>query len=310
MKDRDTIDRQQLRSLVGRYVSSLWSGVGWVVQGFNRRDRLTQAAVIYLVIFTAVGVFGPSLATHDFSEQHFAEDGGLKTLESPSSEHLMGTTNRGEDVFSRLVVGARPTLLTGLLGGSMIVGIGLFMGLTSGYVGGVVDGILMRFTDFVYGVPVLPTAIVLAAFFGSGLISSVVVIGLVLWRGSARVLRSQVLQIKERPFIRILQASGASSFRIATKHLLPNILPMAILFFAFGLGDAIIIQAGLSFVGVSDPFLPAYGTMVRNAYNSGALARAWWWSIPPGLLIGLTVLSAYLVGRSFEETESDRVIGQ
>lgn len=308
--DISTVGRQQVWSTVKGYALSLRSGAGWVARGFARRDRLTQAAVVYLILFTGVGVFGPSLATHDFSEQHFSEDGGLKNMESPSSEHLMGTTNRGEDVFSRLVVGARPTLLTGLLGGSMIVGIGLFMGLTSGYIGGAVDSVLMRFTDFVYGVPVLPTAIVLAAFFGSGLISSVVVIGLVLWRGSARVLRSQVLQIKERPFIRILQASGASSLRIATRHLLPNILPMAILFFALGLGDAIIIQAGLSFVGVSDPFLPAYGTMVRNAYNSGALARAWWWSIPPGLLIGLTVLSAYLVGRSFEQTESDRVIGQ
>jgi len=273
---------------------------------FRSRDRLTQFSIVYLLVFIMIGIFGPVLAPYDYSTMHYREDGGLMSTESPSSEHLLGTTDRGEDVLSRLLYGARPTLITGLLGGILIVGIGLFVGLTAGYMGGLVESSLMRFTDFVYGVPVLPTAIVLAAFFGTSLISSVVVIGLILWRGSARVIRSQVLQIKERPFIRILQASGASPFRIAGKHVLPNVLPMAILFFSLGLGDAIIIQAGLAFVGVSNPFVPSYGVMVRNAYGSGALSSAVWWSIPPGILIALTVLSAYLVGRSVEGVDSDR----
>lgn len=284
-------------------VRDVWATI---LSWFLRQGRLTQFAVVYLFLFTIVGIFGPEVTPYDYSTQHFAEDGSLRALEPPSGEHWMGTTNRGEDVFSRLLYGARPTLITAALGGAIIISIGLTIGITAGYLGGLVDSILMRFTDFVYGVPVIPAAIVLAAFFGTGFLTSVVVIGLILWRGSARVIRSQVLQIKERPFIQLAQSSGANSFHIARNHILPNVAPMAILFLALGIGDAVIIQAGLAFIGVSDPFVPSYGVMVRNAYNSGALGEALWWSLPPGILIALTVLSAYLIGRSIEGVDSDR----
>lgn len=297
-------DQPGLRQLVqklgiGSTATTLWH---W----FHEQGRLTQFAVVYLTAFFIAGIVGPEITPYEYSVQHFNQDGSLKAMESPSQEHLMGTTNRGEDVFSRLLYGARPTIITAALGGAIIISIGLLIGITSGYLGGLADSILMRFTDFVYGVPVIPAAIVLAAFFGTGFLSSVVVIGLILWRGSARVIRSQVLQIKERPFIQIAQASGASSFHIARNHIVPNVAPMAVLFFALGVGDAVIIQAGLAFIGVSDPFVPSYGVMVRNAYNSGALGEALWWSLPPGILIALTVLSAYLIGRSIEDVDSDR----
>lgn len=304
-------------AIMDNNISQQWqrlSGVGAALSGghrvvlswFRAQSRLTQFAAVYLVLFTAVGLIGPAITPYEYSTQHFNADGTLKVLEPPSAEHLMGTTDRGEDVFSRLLYGARPTLITAALGGSIIISIGLLVGITAGFVGGNVDKALMRFTDIFYGVPLIPAAIVLAAFFGTGFLSSVVVIGLILWRASARVIRSQVLQIKERPFIKIAQSSGASSFHIARHHILPNVAPMAILFFALGIGDAVIIQAGLAFIGVSDPFVPSYGVMVRNAYNSGALGEAIWWSLPPGILIALTVLSAYLIGRSIEGVDSDR----
>jgi len=290
----------------GGYPARLAAVIRVPVDWFRGQSRLTQFAALYLLVFTVVGLIGPGLTPYDYSTQHFNDDGTLKTMEPPSTDHLMGTTDRGEDVFSRLLYGARPTLITAGLGGSIIITIGLTIGITAGYVGGLVDRVLMRFTDIAYGVPLIPAAIVLAAFFGTGFLTSIVVIGLILWRGSARVIRSQVLQIKERPFIKIAQSSGASSFHIARNHVLPNVAPMAILFFALGVGDAVIIQAGLAFIGVSDPFVPSYGVMVRNAYNSGALGEAIWWSIPPGALIALTVLSAYLIGRSIEGVDSDR----
>lgn len=275
---------------------------------YIRQSRLTQFAAVYLVLFTLAGLLGPELTPYDYSTQHFNQDGTLRTMEPPSSQHLMGTTDRGEDVLSRLLYGARPTLVTAALGGSIIISIGLVIGITAGFTGGYTDDALMRLTDVFYGVPLIPAAIVLAAFFGTGFLSSIVVIGAILWRGSARVIRSQVLQIKERPFIKIARSSGASRFHIARNHILPNVAPMAILFFALGVGDAIIVQAGLAFIGVSDPFVPSYGVMVRNAYNSGALGEAIWWSIPPGALIALTVLSAYLIGRSIESGTSDRAL--
>jgi len=291
---------------VDGYVRYLTAIVRTPLSWFRDQSLLTQFAAVYLLAFTIVGIVGPEVTPYDYATQHFNDDGTLRALEPPSTEHWMGTTDRGEDVFSRLLYGARPTLITAALGGSIIISIGMTVGITAGFISGLVDTVLMRFTDVVYGVPLIPAAIVLAAFFGTGFLSSVVVIGLILWRGSARVIRSQVLQIKERPFIKIARSSGASSFHIARNHILPNVAPMAVLFFALGVGDAVIIQAGLAFIGVSDPFVPSYGVIVRNAYNSGALGKAVWWSIPPGALIAVTVLSAYLIGRSIEGVDSDR----
>lgn len=299
-------------SNINNELRDYWSTVSAMMRHagrwFLKQTRLTQFAVVYLSAFTIIGIIGPEITPYGYSTQHFHTDGSLKNLEPPSREHPLGTTNRGEDVLSRLIYGARPTLITAALGGTIITMIGLTVGVAAGYLGGVTDTTLMRVTDFAYGVPVIPAAIVLAAFFGTGFITSVVVIGLILWRGSARVIRSQVLQIKERPFVKIARSSGASNLRIARYHILPNVAPMAVLFFALGVGDAVIIQAGLAFIGVSDPFVPSYGVMVRNAYNAGALGSSLWWSIPPGLFIALTVLSAYLIGRSVEEVDSDRAM--
>ena len=264
------------------------------------RERITKYAFVVLVFILLIGLFGPMVAPHEYNEQHRTEGGELNRLDSPSMDHWLGTTQRGEDVFTRVLYGAQPTVLVGFVGGFLIIGIGATVGITAGYVGGRSEAVLMRFVDFIYGVPLIPTALVLLAVFGAGFWSVVLIIGLILWRGSARVLRSQVLQIKERPFIQAARATGASSTRIVFKHILPNIASMAILFFALGVGLAIIKQAGLAFLGVTNPFVPSWGIMIRNAYQSGFVMRAWWWSFPPGILIGVTVLSTFLLGRGYE----------
>jgi len=263
-------------------------------------DNVTRVAFGALSVVLLLGLLGPELAPHPYDAQQFHDGGGLARLESPGSEYWLGTTERGEDVFSRIVYGARPTVVTGLVGGSMIIGIGMTVGVTAGYIGGRVESVLMRFTDFVYGVPLIPFAIVLVAFAGVGFWTTILVIGAILWRGNARVLRSQVLQIKERPYIMSAQAVGASTPRIIFKHIVPNIASMAVLFFSLGVGYAIIFQAGLAFIGVSNPFIPSWGIMTRNAYASGLLSTAWWWSIPPGAMISITVLSTFLLGRGYE----------
>lgn len=262
-------------------------------------DRSTAIYFSFLVFVLVLGLVGPMLAPYQYNETLY-EDGEIIRSQSPSLEHPLGTTDVGQDVLSRMLYGARPTVITGLLGGSMIIGIGMTIGVTAGYFGGWVDTVLMRFTDIVYGVPLIPFAIVLIALFGVGFIPSIVVIGLLLWRGNARVLRSQVLQIKERPFVMAARATGASDLRIILKHILPNIASMAVLFFALGVGYTIILQASLAFIGVSNPFVPSWGVMLRNAYNSGVMSQSWWWSIPPGLMIALTVLSTFMFGRGYE----------
>lgn len=267
--------------------------------GLMIEDRSTAIYFSFLIFVLVLGLVGPMIAPYQYDETLY-EDGEIVRSEAPSMEHPLGTTDVGQDVLSRMLYGARPTVITGLLGGSMIIGIGMTIGVASGYFGGWVDTVLMRFTDIVYGVPLIPFAIVLIALFGVGFIPSIVVIGLLLWRGNARVLRSQVLQIKERPFVMAARATGASDLRIILKHILPNIASMAVLFFALGVGYTIILQASLAFIGVSNPFVPSWGVMLRNAYNSGVMSQAWWWSIPPGLMIALTVLSTFMFGRGYE----------
>lgn len=265
-------------------------------------ERVTRYAAFVLLGLLLLGLFGPAIAPHDYNDQHRTADGELDRLSPPSADHWLGTTERGEDVLSRVLYGAQPTIITGFVGGLLIIGIGLSVGITAGYVGGRTEEVIMRLVDFVYGVPLIPTALVLLAVLGTGFWSVILIISLILWRGSARVLRSQVLQIKERPYIQAAKATGASDTRIVFKHILPNIASMAILFFALGVGIAIVKQAGLAFLGVTDPFIPSWGIMIRNAYESGFVADAWWWTLPAGFLIGLTVLSTFLLGRGYEST--------
>lgn len=287
-----------------QYLRGLRSGLSTITQ-----DKATMAYFSYLAFVLFLGAFGPMLAPHD-PGRSIAGAEGLLTLAPPSPAHPLGTTWRGYDVLSRVMVGARPTVLVGLIGGSMVVSIGLLVGVTAGYVGGRTENLLMRFTDFVYGVPVIPFAIVVLTFFGVGFVSSIIAIGLILWRASARVIRSQVLQIREQPYIRAVEATGAGRLRIILTHILPNVAPMAVFFFAWGIGYSILIQASLAFLGVVNPFVPGWGVMLRNAYNSGYISQAWWWSIPPGLLIALTVLSTFMFGRSFQTSEeSETVVG-
>ncbi len=273
------------------------------------QDRLTIASSGILMFVLFLGVFGEMLAPYHYQQQFVAADGSLSAT-APSSQNWLGTTADGYDVLSRLLIGARPTAITGLIGGGMIVTIGLTIGVISGYIGGKIGAVLMRFTDFVYGIPLIPFALVMAAIIGIGFWTVLLIIGALLWRTSARVLRSQVLQIRERPFIKSAEALGASRSRIIKNHILPNIMGMAALYFALGIGYSILFQASLAFIGVSDPFVPSWGVMIRNTYTQMELVSAWWWSAPPIILISLTVISTFIVGRAFEEDDQSLVGGQ
>lgn len=259
----------------------------------------------FLALLLVTAVLGPYIAPYEPDAPVRGDDGEIQQLAEPSVEHPLGTTWRGNDVLSRLLVGVGPTVLVGLIGGTMIAGIGLTIGVVAGYIGGTVGNVLMRVTDFVYAVPVIPSAVVIISILGIGFYSSILVLGLLLWRSSARVIRSQVIQIKNYPFIQATKATGASDLRIIVENILPNIAPMAIFFFAWGIGYTILVQSSLAFLGVTDPFVPSWGIMIRNVYDTGYIAEAWWWSIPPGLLISLTVLSTFMIGRKFEDLSNN-----
>lgn len=269
-------------------------------------DNLTAFFLVILAILVFFALFGPTLAPYQYDQVQRSEEGGILLTEPPSADHWLGTNARGYDVLSRLIYGAQPTILTGFLGGAIIVSIGLIIGVSAGYFGGRTDSILMRFTDFAYGVPLIPTAIVVVAYFGIGFWSSILIIGVVLWRGNARVFRSQVLQIKEREHVKAAKMLGASDAYVIVRHILPNMGGMIVLFFALGTGLTILVSAGLAFIGFMNPFIPSWGIMLRTAYQSGAIADAWWWTLPPGAAISLTVLTVFMLGRGYERiTQAD-----
>lgn len=275
--------------------------------GEVRGNRIIELSLLFLLFIGFLALFGNAVMPYEYDEHHYTEDDQLLRMSPPSGEHLLGTNEQGQDVLSRVIYGAQPTLLTGLLGGTIIVSIGLTVGVTAGYYGGWVDEVLMRLVDVLYGIPFIPFAVVLLGFLGIGFWSTIFLIGLLLWRGNSRIFRSQVLQLKERSYVRSAKASGAGDIYIMVYHILPNMIGMVILFLALGIGTSILLAAGLAFLGFLNPFIPSWGVMIRNAYNSGFLVEAWWWSMPPGILISFTILATYLIGREYERLQESKI---
>jgi peptide/nickel transport system permease protein len=213
----------------------------------------------------------------------------------------LGTTNYGEDVFSQMIISARVSVLVGLLAALIAVFIGANVALISAYYGGWIDDILMRLVDIAYGLPFLPFVIVLVFIFGTDLWNIIIVIAAILWRDSARVVRSEVLTQKQRPYVKSARAIGASDLRIMYKHIFPNVLPLVGLYAAFAVAYAIIYEASLAFLGFGDPELFSWGQMLFQAYQSGGIRYAWWWVLPPGICLMLLVMAVFFIGRSLEE---------
>jgi len=266
-------------------------------------DWLARFGVLVLLVFVALALFGPYLAPYEPATTHRGEDGQVLRSASPAEAdgHVLGTTNHGEDVLSQLIVSARVSVAVGIFAALIAVFIGTNAALISGYYGGWADDILMRIVDVAYGLPFLPFVIVLVFIFGTNIQNIILVIALILWRDSARVIRSEVLTQKQRSYVESARAIGASDTRILYKHIFPNVLPLAGLYMAFAVAYAVIYEASLAFLGYGDSELYSWGQMLFQAYNSGAIRFAWWWVVPAGVSIMLLVSSVFFIGRSLEK---------
>jgi len=212
---------------------------------------------------------------------------------------LLGTDNAGRDLFAQLVYGARISLLIGLLSAVLSVVIGLVVGLIAGYLGGITDEITMRLTDALLVLPGLPLLLVLIAVLGSSIWNLVMVIGVLGWMGFARMVRSQTLSIKERPFVEAAKAVGAGKWYIIGKHILPNVMSLVYVSLALSVPSAILSEAALSFLGLA-PSEVSWGLMLHDAQVYQGIER-WWWVVPPGLSIALVSLSFILMGYALDE---------
>lgn len=275
-----------------------------------RRDRFALAGVVIYAILILVALLAPVLAPHD-PQAVMEQDGIWLTNEGPSSRFWLGTTNVGRDIFSQLIHGARPALLVGFSAAFIVVFVGTIVGLIAGYFGGLVDSTLMRLTDIAFGIPFLPFVIVLVAFLGPSIWNVVLSMGLLLWRDTARIIRSQVLTVRERAFVQAARVSGAGAWRTIFVYVAPNILALSFLYGTLAIGWAILTEASVSFLGFGDPKVVSWGFMLQDAYVSQALARgAYYWFVPPGLCIMLAVMAGFFIGRGYEELLFPRLRGR
>lgn len=276
--------------------------------GFGSELRLILAStrglvgILIIGVFILLAIFGQALAPSDPFEPSSA------TLSPPSASHLLGTTQIGADVLSQVMAGARASVVVGLAAAVIAMVIGTLVGVVGGYYGGRTGDLLGFFEDLFLVLPALPLIIVIARVVRPSLALIVIIIGITSWAGAGRIIRSQVVAIRELPFIERAHAIGLSDLRILSRHVLPNVAPLIIANTIITVSIAILTEAGLSFLGLGPPGSISWGGMLEEAVRAGApAAGAWWWVIPPGVCIVLLVLAVTTLGIALEERFDPRL---
>ena len=259
--------------------------------------------VVAILLFTAV--FAPWIAPYDPYDVTQRAEKGL----SPSWRHLLGTTiTTGQDIFSMLLYGTRVSLLVGLISGLCIALLGSLMGLAAGYVGGITDSLIMRLVDILLVIPTLPLTIVLTNLFGKSYLMIIFIFSLFGWPGLARVIRSQVLVLKNSNYVKAAELYGASRRHIMFRHILPGVSHLLIMSTCLTSAGIMVAEAGLSFLGLGDPTAISWGRMLAEAQSGGALLFGhWWWILAPGIGIFLSVFSFMRIGLVLEELFNPRM---
>jgi peptide/nickel transport system permease protein len=263
----------------------------------SRLGDLPMIPIIILAVIAFMAIFADVLAPHN------PEVGALTARFKPpfwqtggTMDHMLGTDQLGRDVLSRLIFGARVSMVVGFTAVIFAGVVGTVLGILAGYLGGWADQVIMRITDAWLALPALTFAIFLAAIVGPSMWNIVIILGLVYWTRYARVVRGEVLSLKEREFVRLAIVAGCSKATIMRRHILPNVVNSAIVLATLMLGVVIVTEASLSFLGVGvPPPQPAWGLMLSDG-KQGLMVGYWWLTVLPGCCIMLMVLSANLLG--------------
>ena len=284
-------------------------GTKSVVAGRRRRRHWstadTAAAIGVLIVLTliVVAVFAPQISPYD---PRARVD---KPFLPPSAAHRLGTNDIGQDILSEVIYGARVSLLVGSVAALVALVIGTTVGLLAGYYPRRVGPLLMRFVDVILVLPFLPLLIILAAYLGRSLLNTTFIIGALIWAGSARVIRAQVLTLTQQEYVEAARAIGARDRHIILRHILPQVLLLSMGQFVQATSSAILLEASLSFLGLGDPLQKSWGSVLYWAQVRGALLTpAWlWWVLPPGLLIGSASLGFAMIGFALEQVINPRL---
>jgi len=279
------------------------------------RNKLGLLGGFLVLTAIIVAVCAPLLTPYQPTEIIRDENGRGLTFAPPSVHKPLGTDDAGRDIWTQLIYGARISLSVGFLAGFIAMFVGSLFGILAGYFGGHLDNLLMRITDILLVIPDLPLMLVLVATVRqldlgiSPLVVLTAVIGLLYWTSTARLIRSQVLTIKERQFVDRARAIGAGHFHIIRKHILPQIMPLIVANTVLVLSIAILIESGLAFLGLGDPTRPSWGAMLNFAFDRSAVTNgAWWFYLPPGLAIVWVSLGCVLLGNVLEEMLNPRLM--
>lgn len=256
------------------------------------KNKLALVGFSILMLFIMLAAVAPVIAPYERD----AIDLGMIEV-APSREHLLGTDELGRDVLTRLLYGGRVSLGVSLMATVLQLVIGVTLGAIAGYFGGLVDNMIMRLVDIMMCFPFFVIAISMAAIMEPGVVSLVIIIGILQWTNIARIVRVEILSLKQREFIEASRVLGLNSFEIIKKHLLSNVLAPLIVYTTLAIANGILLEAGLSFLGmgVRQP-QPSWGNMLTAAQSMRVLKSQWWLWIPPGLLVFLTVLSINFLG--------------
>lgn len=267
-----------------------------------------MVGLVVLGIFAFVALAAPLLASSHGLEVTKATGG---VLEPPSSSYWLGTDAHGRSVLTLLIWGSRISLFVGLFATLISMVIGTLIGLTSGFFTGWSGAFLFRLTEWFLVIPFLPLAIVLASVLGRSLINIAIVIGVTSWPGTALLIRSQTLSIKERPYLERAKVLGAGRWHQMRKHVLPNVMPMVFANTTLTVAIAILSETTLSFLGLGDPTRVSWGSLLDDAFHVGAITTgAWWFIVPPGVCVVVVVLSFTLIGQALEEVLNPRLKGR
>ena len=279
---------------------------GWRVY---RKNIIGRIGIVLLGLFAlmAAASFIPQWVDPMYNPMT-GVDPQISHSTGPSLRHWLGTDFIGRDIFSQLLAGARIAFMVGISSALISILFGTTIGMVAGYAGKRTDLVLMRLADMIMVMPTLLVVLILSALFGQlNIWVIVLMIALFRWPGVARVIRSQTLSLRHRPFIEAARVAGASHLRIIFRHILPNVMPLALLYMTFRVTSAIVIEAALAFLGFGDPGTVSWGMMLQWVWKTGHMFQAPYWLLPPGICISLITMAFYMTGRAMDDVLDPRL---
>ena len=254
-------------------------------------NRLMTLGFVIISIIIAIAILAPEIAPYSPYAMDFPQ------YLRPSREHLLGTDNLGRDIFSQLIWSSRVSLSIGLMAATIVVFIGFSVGIIAGYKGGMWENALLAMTDIFILIPGLPLMILIATYLGPSVWNVIFIVALLWWCGTARVVHSRAVQVKEMSFIETTKMMGFREMYIIFRHVLSNVKEILVARWCLSVASAMMAEAGIAFLGLGDPFEISWGGMITSAFNNGGFVlNLWWWYIAPGIMISVVTGAFFMIG--------------